>query len=183
MRPLPPSIFLPTTAGSGSDISQFCIVTDVERRLKMSIISRSLVPNISIIDPLVLLTKSEELIVASAIDAFAHAVESYLSLLSSPFTEHQAIMAKGLTKEELTGCYACHTTGYGHPGGFTGFDSTPEMANAGCEVCHGPGSIHAETADPAAIKGKPTIADCETCHNASRVRAFGYKPLLQGGAH
>jgi len=93
MRPLPPSIFLPTTAGSGSDISQFCIVTDVERRLKMSIISRSLVPNISIIDPLVLLTKSEELIVASAIDAFAHAVESYLSLLSSPFTEHQAIMA------------------------------------------------------------------------------------------
>lgn len=93
MRPLPPSIFLPTTAGSGSDISQFSIVTDVERRVKMSIISRSLVPNISIIDPLVLLTKSEELIVASAIDALAHAVESYLSVLSSPFTEHQALKA------------------------------------------------------------------------------------------
>jgi len=93
------------------------------------------------------------------------------------------LMAKGLTTEELTGCYACHTTGYGRPGGFTSFEGTPEMANAGCEVCHGPGSTHTETADPAAIKGKPTIADCETCHNASRVRAFGYKPLLQGGAH
>lgn len=101
MRPLPPMIFLPTTAGSGSDISQFCIITDVARQVKMSIISRSLVPNISIIDPLVLLTKSEELIIASAIDAFAHAVESYLSLLSSPFTEHQALKAIRLIAQNL----------------------------------------------------------------------------------
>jgi len=101
MRPLPPMIFLPTTAGSGSDISQFCIITDVARQVKMSIISRSLVPNISIIDPLVLLTKSEELIIASAIDAFAHAVESYLSLLSSPFTEHQALKAMRLIAQNL----------------------------------------------------------------------------------
>ncbi len=101
MRPLPPMIFLPTTAGSGSDISQFAIITDVERQVKMSIISRSLVPNVSIIDPLVLLTKSEELIIASAIDAFAHAVESYLSLLSSPFTEIQALKAIRLIVKNL----------------------------------------------------------------------------------
>jgi len=90
-KPLPPTIFVPSTAGSGSDVSQFCIVTDVKRQLKMSIISRSLVPNISIIDPLLLLTKSQQLIIASAIDAFAHAVESYLSRLASPFTEVQAL--------------------------------------------------------------------------------------------
>ncbi|WP_029460545.1 iron-containing alcohol dehydrogenase [Solidesulfovibrio alcoholivorans] len=101
MRPLPPMIFLPTTAGSGSDISQFCIITDVQRQLKMSIISRSLVPNISIIDPLILLTKSEKLIITSAIDAFAHAVESYVSLLSSPFTEHQAVKAMRLITQNL----------------------------------------------------------------------------------
>jgi len=101
MRPLPPMIFLPTTAGSGSDISQFCIITDVARQVKMSIISRSLVPNVSIIDPLVLLTKSEQLIISSAIDAFAHAVESYLSLLSSPFTEHQALKAIRLISRNL----------------------------------------------------------------------------------
>ncbi|GAB6038488.1 iron-containing alcohol dehydrogenase [Fundidesulfovibrio butyratiphilus] len=92
-RPLPPTIFVPSTAGSGSDVSQFCIVTDVKRQLKMSIISRSLVPNISIIDPMLLLTKSQHLIIASAIDAFAHAVESYLSRLASPFTEMQALKA------------------------------------------------------------------------------------------
>jgi alcohol dehydrogenase len=95
-RPLPPMIFLPTTAGSGSDVSQFCIITDVARQLKMSIISRSLVPNISIIDPLILLTKSQELIIASAVDAFAHAVESYVSRIASPFTEIQALRAMEL---------------------------------------------------------------------------------------
>jgi alcohol dehydrogenase len=100
-RPLPPMIFLPTTAGSGSDISQFCIITDVARQLKMSIISRSLVPNISIIDPLILLTKSQELIIASAIDALAHAVESYVSRLASPFTEIQALRAIELIMEHL----------------------------------------------------------------------------------
>jgi len=93
------------------------------------------------------------------------------------------LMAKGLTAEELTGCYACHTTGYGKPGGFVSFEATPKQADAGCEVCHGPGSTHSETGDPAAIKGKLTIADCEGCHNASPVKAFGYKPLLRGGAH
>ncbi len=47
-RPLPPMLLITTTAGSGSDVSQFCIVTDVKRRIKMSIITRTLVPNISI---------------------------------------------------------------------------------------------------------------------------------------
>ncbi|MFV0422625.1 iron-containing alcohol dehydrogenase [Oleidesulfovibrio sp.] len=101
MRPLPPMIFIPTTAGSGSDISQFCIITDVERQLKMSIISRSLVPNVSIIDPSLLLTKTSELIIASAVDALAHAVESYVSKLASPFTETQALFATSLIMENL----------------------------------------------------------------------------------
>jgi len=101
MRPLPPMIFIPTTAGSGSDISQYCIITDVERQLKMSIISRSLVPNVSIIDPSLLLTKTVELILASAIDALAHAVESYVSRLASPFTETQALYAIRLIMENL----------------------------------------------------------------------------------
>lgn len=101
LRPLPPMLFLPSTAGSGSDISQFCIITDVERQLKMSIISRSLVPNVSIIDPLLLLTKSEELIIASAIDALSHAIESYVSRLASPFTEIQALRAIKLIVHNL----------------------------------------------------------------------------------
>lgn len=101
MRPLPPMIFIPTTAGSGSDISQFSIITDMDRQVKMSIISRSLVPNISIIDPTTLKTKSKELIIAAAVDALAHAIESYVSKLSSPFTESQSLKAIELIMRHL----------------------------------------------------------------------------------
>lgn len=90
-RPLPPLLCVPTTAGSGSDISQFCIITDRRRKLKMSIISRTLTPNISIVDPLLPRTGDARLLIASAIDALAHAVESYLSTLASPFTVGQAL--------------------------------------------------------------------------------------------
>ncbi|MCJ2165311.1 MULTISPECIES: iron-containing alcohol dehydrogenase [unclassified Pseudodesulfovibrio] len=101
MRPLPPMIFIPSTAGSGSDVSQFCIITDMERQVKISIISRSLVPNLSIIDPNLLATKSRELIVASAIDALAHAVESYVSRLASPFSEPQSMQAIRLFMDNI----------------------------------------------------------------------------------
>lgn len=92
-RPLPPMVLITTTAGSGSDISQFCIITDVERAVKMSIITRTLVPNISIVDPLILRTKSETLIIQSAVDALAHAIEAYVSRIASPFTEMQSLKA------------------------------------------------------------------------------------------
>lgn len=92
-RPLPPMVFLPSTAGSGSDISQFAIITDTRRRLKMTIVSRTLVPNISIIDPNVLTTKPRYLVLAAAIDALAHAIESYVSVIASPFTELQSLKA------------------------------------------------------------------------------------------
>jgi alcohol dehydrogenase len=100
-RPLPPMVFIPSTAGSGSDISQFAIITDMRRHVKMSIISRTLVPNISIIDPLILETKSEKLIVAAAIDALCHAVEAYVSTIASPFTEVRSLQAIKLIMEHL----------------------------------------------------------------------------------
>lgn len=100
-RPLPPMVFIPSTAGSGSDVSQFAIITDVRRAVKMSIISRTLVPNISVIDPELLLTKSTALIVAAAIDALSHAVESYVSKIASPFTEIQSLKAIQLIFENL----------------------------------------------------------------------------------
>ncbi|WP_028584571.1 iron-containing alcohol dehydrogenase [Desulfogranum mediterraneum] len=92
-RALPPMICITTTAGNGSDISQFCIITDVERRVKMSIITRTLIPNISIVDPLILRTKSKTLIIESAVDALAHAIEAYLSRIASPFTEMHSLKA------------------------------------------------------------------------------------------
>jgi alcohol dehydrogenase len=100
-RPLPPMVFMPSTAGSGADISQFTIITDMQRQVKMSIISRTLVPNISIIDPELLTTKTEELIISSAIDALAHAIEAYISTIASTLTEIQSLKAIDLIMKYL----------------------------------------------------------------------------------
>ena len=92
-RPLPPMVFMPSTAGSGADISQFAIITDIQRQVKMSIISRTLVPNISVTDPILLTTKPTDLIISSAVDALSHAVESFLSTIASTLTEIQSLKA------------------------------------------------------------------------------------------
>lgn len=97
--------------------------------------------------------------------------------------ESIAKLKKGLTQEEIEGCYQCHTTGYGKPGGFISPERTPHLKEAGCEVCHGPGAAHAESGDPEDIKGRLDVKDCEACHVSERVEAFEYKPLIYGGAH
>ncbi len=93
-HPLPPMVFIPTTMGSESNISQFTVITDVERRMKMTLISRTLVPNISITDPLLLETLTRDLIIPPLFDSLAHAVESYVSPIANPFTEAWSL--KGL---------------------------------------------------------------------------------------
>jgi len=90
---------------------------------------------------------------------------------------------KGLTEEEIKGCYFCHTTGYGKPSGFINPEKTPYLKNAGCEVCHGPGELHVKTKNPRDIKRRMTMKDCEVCHTSERVKAFRYKPMIHGGAH
>lgn len=92
-------------------------------------------------------------------------------------------MRHTLTAAEFQGCFQCHTTGYGRPGGFRSEQETPELKNAGCEVCHGPGGRHVASAEASDIKGRLTRADCEGCHNEARVEAFGFKPIIYGGGH
>ncbi len=90
---------------------------------------------------------------------------------------------KGLTKEEIKGCYFCHTTGYSKPSGFISPEKTPYLKNTGCEVCHGPGDLHLKTKNPRDIKRRMTMKNCEACHISERVKAFRYKPMIHGGAH
>jgi hypothetical protein len=100
-------------------------------------------------------------------------------------TSFQSIVRvkKELTPQEIKGCYYCHTTGFGKPGGFVSEAKTPHLKNAGCEVCHGPGEFHVKTSNPDDIHGRLTARDCESCHTSERVKAFRYKPLIRGGAH
>jgi alcohol dehydrogenase class IV len=91
--PLPPMVMVPTTGGSGSDVSQFCVVTDTSRRSKVTIGARSVVPDISVTDPRTLTTVPDDITAYTAIDVLSHAIESYLSKAASFLTDDHALAA------------------------------------------------------------------------------------------
>ncbi|WP_019535445.1 iron-containing alcohol dehydrogenase [Paenibacillus ginsengihumi] len=95
-RPLPPMVMVPTTAGSGSEVSQFAIIVHSERKLKMTIVSKSLIPDIAIIDPQTLMTMDARLTAYTGMDALTHAIESYISLAATPLTEQYSLQAMRL---------------------------------------------------------------------------------------
>ena len=101
MQPLPPQVMVPTTAGSGSEVSQFSVIVDCDRRKKMTIVSKSLVPDIAIIDPNTLSTKSQRLTASTGLDVLTHAIESYVSIAATPLTNVQAKNAILLVGEYL----------------------------------------------------------------------------------
>jgi alcohol dehydrogenase class IV len=92
-QPVPPLVCAPTTAGTGADISQFAVVADTRKKRKMTILSRSIMPDISLIDPRLLQTKPEDLMAATGMDTLTHAIEAYVSSLSWPLTDPHAIHA------------------------------------------------------------------------------------------
>jgi alcohol dehydrogenase len=91
--PIPPMVMVPTTGGTGSDVSQFCVVTDTARRLKVTIGGRALVPEISITDPELLTTMSSELTAHTGLDALSHAVESCVSEACDFLSKGHAVAA------------------------------------------------------------------------------------------
>jgi alcohol dehydrogenase class IV len=94
--PIPPMVMVPTTGGSGSDVSQFCVVTDTRRQFKVTIGGRALVPEISLTDPELLTTMSAELTAYTGIDALSHAIESLVS-------EACDFLSKGLAMAAIKG--------------------------------------------------------------------------------
>lgn len=100
-RPLPPMVIAPSTSGAGSEVSQFAIIVDTVRKLKMSIISKSLVPDIAIVDPELVQTMDAKLAAATGLDAFTHGIESYVSLAATPLTDIHALKAIHLASHNL----------------------------------------------------------------------------------
>jgi alcohol dehydrogenase len=92
-NPLAPLICVPTTAGSSADVSQFAIITDTRRKAKIAIISKTIVPDVSLIDPRSTTTMSRELTAHTGMDALCHAFEAYVSNANSPITDSHALEA------------------------------------------------------------------------------------------
>lgn len=100
-KPIPPLICIPTTAGASADVSQFAIINNPEEKYKMAIISKALVPDVSLIDPFVLRTMDNYLTACTGMDALCHAFESFVSNANSAFTDLFALGAIRLIHENL----------------------------------------------------------------------------------
>jgi alcohol dehydrogenase class IV len=99
--PPPPLICIPTTAGTGADVSQFAIINDTARRVKIAIISKKIVPDIALVDPEPLTTLSPELTAHTGMDALTHSIEAFVSNASSPVTDIHALESVQILKAYL----------------------------------------------------------------------------------
>jgi alcohol dehydrogenase len=91
--PMPPLICIPTTSGSAADVSQFAIITDVKERVKVAIVSKALVPDLSLVDPDTLTTMDSHLTACTGMDALTHGIEAFVSIAHSPMTDLHALEA------------------------------------------------------------------------------------------
>ena len=91
--PMPPLICVPTTSGSSADVSQFAIVMDEKRHVKIAIISKMLVPDVSLLDPETLTTMSPELSACTGLDTLTHAIEAYVSNANFALADMMALEA------------------------------------------------------------------------------------------
>ncbi len=99
--PMPPLICVPTTGGTSADVSQFAIISNPAERVKFAIISKSVVPDLALIDPATLSTMDAYLTACTGLDALTHAIEAYVSTAHSPMTDIHAIEAIRLLSANL----------------------------------------------------------------------------------
>ena len=92
-NPMPPYLAINTTAGTASEMTRFCIITDTSRKVKMAIVDWRVTPNIAIDDPLLMMGMPPGLTAATGMDALTHAVEAYVSTVATPMTDTCAIKA------------------------------------------------------------------------------------------
>ncbi len=99
--PCPPLICIPTTAGSSAEVSQFAIISDTTRKVKIAIVSKTMVPDVALIDPETTTTMSRSLTAYTGLDALTHAIEAYSSNAHSPVTDLHALEAVRLISQWL----------------------------------------------------------------------------------
>jgi alcohol dehydrogenase class IV len=92
-NPGPPLICIPTTAGSSADVSQFAIINDTKRQVKIAIVSKSVVPDSALIDPETTLSMDPFLTACTGLDALTHAFEAFASNAHGYVTDLHALEA------------------------------------------------------------------------------------------
>ncbi|MBO7530345.1 MAG: iron-containing alcohol dehydrogenase, partial [Lachnospiraceae bacterium] len=99
--PVVPMIAIPTTAGTGSEVTSFSVITDHSRNYKLTVGSTYLLPQKVLLDPELITTVPKNTAAYCGVDAMVHALESYISLASSPFSDMMALKALELIGSNL----------------------------------------------------------------------------------
>lgn len=105
-KPMMPLIAVNTTAGTASEMTRFCIITNTDTHVKMAIVDWRCTPNVAINDPLLMMGKPPALTAATGMDALTHAVEAYVSTIATPVTDSAALMAIKLISKNLRNAVA-----------------------------------------------------------------------------
>jgi len=100
-KPAAPIIAIPTTAGTGSEVTPFAIITDTAKDVKMLIASPNILPRVALVDPLMTLTMPQDITAATGLDALTHAIEAYVSVKAQPVTDTLALQAIRLIAANL----------------------------------------------------------------------------------
>lgn len=99
--PIVPIIAIPTTAGTGSEVTASSVITDETRNYKFSIVSYETLPKYALLDPELIMTAPASIAAACGVDALIHAIEAYLSKQASPFSDAMAEKAMELIGKNL----------------------------------------------------------------------------------
>lgn len=102
-----PLIAVPTTAGTGSEVTAFSVITDHSRNYKLTVFSYKLIPSYAILDAKLLTTAPVSVAAACGIDAMVHALEAYISTAASPFSDAMAEKALELIGANIR-CYVAN---------------------------------------------------------------------------
>ncbi len=100
-----PFLAIPTTCGTGSEVTWVSVITDVNRKFKMSIKGPEMYPAVSIVDPDLIKTLPPDIIASTGLDALTHAVEAYLSKPATLITDNHAVNAVRLILGAIEGAY------------------------------------------------------------------------------
>jgi alcohol dehydrogenase len=96
-----PLVSVNTTAGTASEMTRFCIITDSKRKVKMAIVDWRVTPAVSINDPDLMVGMPSGLTAATGMDALTHSIEAYVSTAATPLTDSAALMSIKLVSKYL----------------------------------------------------------------------------------
>jgi alcohol dehydrogenase len=94
--PIVPMIAIPTTAGTGSEVTASAVITDEARNYKLSVFSYEILPKYAVLDPELIMTAPASIAASCGVDALIHAIEAYISNNASPFSDAMAEKAMEL---------------------------------------------------------------------------------------